>query len=193
MALVRIFYISRRSVMVKGVVVMRVIIAFVILLALAVIGANYTGSSGDSAGSESEEPQEKSKVIFNAIKNKGIAVEDAYTSNGSEIKEAFGLEDSEIADDKEIAFVIFRYSNAEGVDIRVQSTLEVMSTAFLLEPSIDGVLVMPYDPEVFTIGGGTNLIYTNRSHFEGLALQNLPPRTVYNQFDMYTILISDFR
>ena len=173
---------------------MRIIIVFGILLALAIIGAIYTEnpenpeSPKESLEDESKEPQNKSLIIFNAIRSKGIAIENAYTTNGSEIKEAFGLADSIIADDETIAFVIFRYSGTEGVDVKVGSTLEVISTTFLIEPSIDGVLVMPYDPEVFTLGGATNLIYTNRSHAEELALQNLPPRTIYNKLDFYTII-----
>ncbi|MBU2560086.1 hypothetical protein KKA03_04245 [archaeon] len=169
---------------------MRIIVIFVVLLALALIGATYTDTPKDGLNDAKGEPQNKSLIIFNAIKDNGIEIEDAYTTNGSEVKEAFGLEDSEIADEAEIAFVIFRYSDAEGVDIKVGSTLEIISTVFLAEPSIDGVLVMPYDPEVFALGGGTNLIYVNRSHLEGLALQNLPPRTIYNKLDFYTILQS---
>lgn len=169
---------------------MRVIIIFGVLLALALIGATYTESPKGSLEDAQKEPQNKSLVIFNAIKDRGIAIEDAYTTSGSEIKEAFGLGDSIIADDGVNAFIIFRYSDAQGVDIKVASTLESISTAFVVEPSIDGVLVMPYDPEVFTLGGATNLIYTNRSHFEGLVLQKLPPRTIYNNLDFYTILQS---
>jgi hypothetical protein len=176
--------------MVKGVIVMRVVIVLGILLALAIIGATYSGGSNDNTESQPTKPQNKSLIIFNAIKNKGIAIEDAYTTNGSEAREAFGLADSIIKDDDEIAFVIFRYNETKGVDSKVESTLESISAAFLVEPSIDGVLVMPYDPEVFALGGATNMIYTNRSHFEGLALQNLPPRTIYNKLDFYTILQS---
>ena len=167
---------------------MRIIIALGILIALAVIGVTYTDNSDNGSGDQSNRPQNKSEIIFNAIKKKGIEVEDAYTSNGSEIKKAFGLEDSNIGDDATIAFIIFRYSTSEGVDKKTQLVLEVIYTTLLAEPSIDGVLVMPYDSSVFVIGGGTNLVYTNRSHAQEMALQNLPLVKSYNSFDIYTII-----
>jgi hypothetical protein len=167
---------------------MRITIAFGILIALAVIGATYTGGPEDSSDDQVKSPQNKSEIIFNAIKNKGIEVEDAYTSNGSEIKEAFGLDDSNIEDDSLIAFVIFRYSKQDGLDKKIELTLEAIYTAFQAEPSIEGVLVMPYDPSILSIGVGPNLIYTNRSHAQEVALQGLPPVKHYNKLEIYTIL-----
>ena len=167
---------------------MRLIIAIGILLALAVIGATYSGDSNGNTEGKETLPQNKSLIIFNAIKSKGIAVEDAYTSNGSEIKEAFGLENSNIKDDELIAFIIFSYRTEDGVENKVALTLSAIYTALAAEPSLDGVLVMPYDPEKFSLGVGPNLIYTNRSYAQELALQGLPPVTHYNKLEIYTIL-----
>lgn len=167
---------------------MRIIIAFVILLALAVIGVTYSGDSNGNTEGKPTQPQNKSLIIFNAIKSKGIAVEDAYTSDGSEIKKAFGLEDSNIASDATIAFVIFSYSKQDGVEKKVGLTLDTIYTTFQAEPSLDGVLVMPYDPKELSIGIGPNLIYSNRSYAKELALQGLSPVAHYNKLEIYTIL-----
>lgn len=167
---------------------MRIIIAFGILVALAVIGATYTENSKEGLEDAYKEPQNKSLIIFNAIKSKGIAIEDVYTSNGSEIKEAFGLEDSNIEDGSLIAFVIFSYSSKDGAEKKVRMTLDAIYAAFQAEPSIDGVLAMPYDPTEFSIGIGPNLIYTNRSYAQELALQGLPHVKHYNKLEIYTIL-----
>ena len=166
---------------------MRIVIAIGILIALAVIGANYTGSFDDSSESQSTPPQNKSEIIFHAIEEKGIKVEDVYTSNGSEIKEAFDLEDSNIEDNSMIAFIVFRYSIQEDIDEKLLSVLGVVYTALSAEPSIDGVLVMPYDPLDST--GRASLVYTNRSHAQEVAAQNLPLRNFYNRFDVYTITV----
>ena len=174
--------------MVKGVIVMRAIMAIGILLALAVIGATYSGDSNGNTEGKSVQPQNKSLIIFNAIKSKGIAVEDAYTTNGSEIKEAFGLENSNIKDDELIAFVIFSYRTQDGHEKRIELTLDTIYTTFQAEPTIGGVLVMPYDPSRFSLGVGPNLIYTNRSYAQELALQGLPLVTHYNKLEIYTIL-----
>lgn len=156
-----------------------------ILMALAVIGAACMGSSDNSSESQSPLPQGKSEIIFDALKKEGIKAEDVYTSNGSEIKKAFGLEDSNIEDDSMIAFIIFRYSIPEGVDAKLLSVLDVIYTTLLVEPSIDGVLVMPHDPSDIT--GRTSLIYTNRSYAREVAAQNLSLRKFYNSFDVYVI------
>jgi hypothetical protein len=167
---------------------MRVVIAIGALLALAVIGATYSGDSNGNTEGKPTQPQNKSLIIFNAIKSKGIAVEDAYTTNGSEIKKAFGLEDSHIASDATIAFVIFSYRTQDGVEKKVGLTLDAIYTAFQAEPSVDGVLVMPYDPSRLSLGVGPNMIYTNRSYAQELALQGLPPVTHYNKLEIYTVL-----
>lgn len=168
---------------------MRVIIVVGILIALAVIGATYTGSSDnssdDSSESQSPPPQSKSKIIFDTIEKKGIEVENVYTSNGSEIKNAFGLEDSNVENNSTIAFIIFRYSTLEGIDKKLQLVLEAIYTTLSAEPSIDGVLVMPYDPLSKTVR--TSLIYTNRSYAQEVAAQNLSLRKFYNRFDIYII------
>jgi len=167
---------------------MRVIIILGILIALAVIGVTYTGDTEESLDDQVKLPQNKSLTIFNAIKNKGIDVENAYTTNGSEIKEAFGLEDSIIRDDETIAFIIFRYSKEEGVDKKIESTIHSIYTTFQVEPSIEGVLVMPYDTSTLSLGVGPNLIYANSSYAKEVAFQGLTLRKTYNKFEIYTIL-----
>ena len=159
-----------------------------ILVALTVMGATYTGDSGGISGEASEETQSRSLLIFNTLHNKGIKVENAYTTNGTEIKKAFGLADSKIKEDATVAFVIFTYSSRDGPEKKVDLTLDVIYTTLQVEPSIDGVLVWPYDPDVLTLGDGTNMVYTNRSYAQELALQGVPAIARYNNFDMYTIM-----
>ncbi len=153
------------------------------LISLAVVSAACIGSSNDSSEDQSLKSQNKSDIIFYAIQKKGIEVEEVYTSNGSEVKKAFVLEDSKIEDNSTIAFIIFRYSASQGVDKKLQSVLDVIYATLAAEPSIDGILVMPYDPS--QTADRTNLIYTNRSHAREVALQNLPLRKFYNSFNVY--------
>jgi hypothetical protein len=164
------------------------IIGVGVLVVLTVIGATYTDNSTSIPAEGPEEPQSKSLLIFNTLKEKGIAVENAYTTNGTEIKKAFGLEDSDISPNTTVAFVIFTYSSKDGVEKKVDLTLDVIYTALQVEPSIDGILVMPYDPDELTLGAGPNMIYANRSYAQELALQGVPAIARYNNFDMYTII-----
>ncbi|MEE8403567.1 MAG: hypothetical protein V3R93_07425 [Candidatus Hydrothermarchaeaceae archaeon] len=156
----------------------------IIILALLVIGAACMGGSDNSSEGRSP-PQNKSVIIFDAIEKTGIGVENVYTSNGSEIKKAFGLGDSHIEDDSLIAFIIFKYSTPEGIDKKLVLVLNTIYTTLSAEPSIDGVLVMPHDPSIWT--GKVSLIYTNRSYAEEVAAQNLPLIKFYNSFDIYMI------
>lgn len=161
-------------------------------MALTVIVATYSEDFGGSSTNDSisepfqvQDSPAKSAVIFDALKRNGINVTDVYTSNGSEIKKAFGMDDSNIDNASTIAFVIFGYSAPDGVDKKLLLVLNTIYIALSVEPSIDGVLVMPYDPAIWN--SRTSLLYTNRSHAQELAAQKLPLRVFYNELDIYLI------
>lgn len=168
---------------------MRSTILAAAVIALAAVGVIYTWDSGngtdDSIESQPTASQDIPGIIFYTIRGGGIDVEEVHITNGSEIKKAFDLSDSNIEDSSKIAFIIFRYSAAEGADRKADQALATIYAALAAEPSIDGVMVMPYDPTDAT--GRTSMVYTNRSYALEVAVQNLTLRKFYNSFDVYAI------
>lgn len=164
---------------------MKFVIIFGAIMVLAAAGAFFQGGPGSGADAGQEAPKDKSELIFDAVKKKGVQVERSLVSNGTEIKKAMEIEDLGIDDNSTVSFLIIRYSNQEGIDIKLLSVITAIYTTLAVEPSIDGVFVMPYDP--FVRESKVNLIYTNRSYSEKVASQKLPLRKFFNSFDVYTI------